>query len=212
MENSSYICDNIKKHNGTMRNNSDIRNNAKEMLAGRWGMGAVIGLIILLIESLVSDAGVLLVIFLYYPLSLGYALLFLHLCRSNELQLELLFGAFNSQYYLKSVTTGLLRGIYTFLWTLLLIVPGIIKSLAYSQAMYIIADDPDISSEEAINRSMDMMNGHKMQLFLMNLGELGLMLLSALLLFIPAIWIIPYYQSAYAQFYLDLKKEYESRL
>lgn len=87
----------------------------------------------------------------------------------------------------------LLIMIFTFLWTLLLIVPGIIKSLSYSLAPYILADNPELTANEAINRSMQMMQGHKMDLFLIVLGYAGFALLSILALGIPLLWLYPYY-------------------
>ena len=74
-------------------------------------------------------------------------------------------------------------------------------------APYILIENPDISAEMAIRRSMAMMNGHKMDLFLIYLGMIGLGILSALLLFIPLLWIVPYYQVVLAKFYFSLKEE-----
>ena len=74
-------------------------------------------------------------------------------------------------------------------------------------APYILADNPELSSEQAICRSMEMMEGHKMDYFLIWLGYLVLALLSILLLYIPMLWIAPYYQVVFTNFYLGLKEE-----
>ena len=95
--------------------------------------------------------------------------------------------------------------IYTFLWALLLVVPGIIKSLSYALAPYILADNPELKADEAINRSMEMMKGHKMDLFLIILGYVGLALLSLIALGIPLLWLYPYYQVVLAKFYEEVK-------
>lgn len=195
-----------------MKSNSEIRKDARDMLSGKWGMSIVAGIIIIIAESVISEAGFLITIFAYYPFVIGICITFSHLYKHGEVKIEKLFDAYNSRYYIKSVTTCLLVNIYTFLWTLLLIVPGIIKGLAYSQSTYIISEEPELSAEEAINRSIDMMEGYKMRLFLIMLGEFGLALASMLLLGIPLLWIVPYYQAIYTRFYYELKEEYNSRV
>ncbi|MBQ2958658.1 MAG: DUF975 family protein [Alistipes sp.] len=86
-------------------------------------------------------------------------------------------------------------------------IPGIIKGLSYSMAPYILLDNPEITAEEAICRSMEMMRGHKMDLFLMGLGYAGLAILSGFLLCIPLLWLVPYYVTVLTKFYEDLKAE-----
>lgn len=116
----------------------------------------------------IAGLAVLLLIFVYLPINFGLLRTFLAFARDKRpLTIEGLFCAFNNTYYWKAIGTGLLSGIYTFLWTLLLIVPGIIKGLSYAMALYIVSDNPEIGCDEAIERSMAMMRGHKMRLFLM---------------------------------------------
>lgn len=74
----------------------------------------------------------------------------------------------------------------------------------------IVSDNPEIGCDEAIERSMAMMRGHKMRLFLMQLGMIGWSLLSLLTLGIAMLWIVPYYQTVFANFYLEIKAEYEA--
>lgn len=100
----------------------------------------------------------------------------------------------------------LLQGIYTFLWTLLFIIPGIVKYCSYFFAPYILADNPTMTAEESICRSMQLMEGHKMQLFLMLVGYAILAMLSAFLLFIPLLWIRPYYEVAFVKFYEEVSR------
>ena len=116
-----------------------------------------------------------------------------------------MFKGFKRPYYGKSIGLFFLTTIFTLLWTLLLIIPGIIKSLAYSLAPYILADNPEISANEALNQSVKMMKGYKMRLFLMWLGYMGFALLSILALGIPLLWLHPYYQAVLAKFYEDVK-------
>lgn len=142
------------------------------------------------------------------PLGFGFTMMFLNFVRDGQQpSVNGMFGAFNATYYKKSVVTMFLVGIYTFLWTLLLIVPGIIKGLSYGMTAMILAENPELGANEAIERSMKMMDGHKMDLFLIMLGYAGLCLLSAILLFIPMLWLAPYYQTVLVKFYLELKNE-----
>lgn len=151
----------------------------------------------------IAGLAVLLLIFVYLPINFGLLRTFLAFARDKRpLTIEGLFCAFNNTYYWKAIGTGLLSGIYTFLWTLLLIVPGIIKGLSYAMALYIVSDNPEIGCDEAIERSMAMMRGHKMRLFLMQLGMIGWSLLSLLTLGIAMLWIVPYYQTVFANFTL----------
>ena len=131
----------------------------------------------------IAGLAVLLLIFVYLPINFGLLRTFLAFARDKRpLTIEGLFCAFNNTYYWKAIGTGLLSGIYTFLWTLLLIVPGIIKGLSYAMALYIVSDNP----------------------------EIGWSLLSLLTLGIAMLWIVPYYQTVFANFYLEIKAEYEA--
>ena len=211
-----------------MKTNSQIRQESLAAMRGNWGSAVVVTIVYLLIifagsfvaallgkvvgapvDSSVQEILNLLVsIFVVYPMSFSLAKLFLGFVRGEQqLYVGGVFSAFKAPCYGKSVGLYLLISIYTFLWALLLIVPGIIKSLAYSLAPYVLADNPELTADQAINRSMAMMKGHKMDLFLMVLGYVGFGLLSLLALGIPLLWLHPYYQAVFAKFYEDIKSE-----
>lgn len=113
--------------------------------------------------------------------------------------------------YWRHVWGFLLRGIFIFLWSLLLIVPGIIKSLSYAMTFYILRDRPELSVNQAINLSKDMMYGHKFDLFYLYLSFIGWILLCILTLGIGILWVYPYIEAAQASFYADVKADYEAR-
>lgn len=151
-------------------------------------------------------------IFFTIPLGFGLIIAFLSFVKDAKvLDVRNVFSTFNKMYYWKTIGVSLLLGIYVLLWTLLLIIPGIVKALSYSMAPYIIAENPEMRAEEAIQRSMKMMAGHKMELFILGLLEFGLGLLSIFTLFIGMLWIMPWMQVAMAKFYLYVKEDYESR-
>lgn len=120
------------------------------------------------------------------------------------------FTIFNrGSYFLGSLALIVLVGIFTFLWSLLLIIPGIIKGLAYSQAIFIYRDYLDqgkkIGFLEAITLSRKMMDGHKWEYFVMNLSFIGWGL--ACIIIIPIIWVYPYMNQTFANFYVSLAAE-----
>jgi len=151
-------------------------------------------------------------IFFTTPLGFGLIIAFLSFLRDAKVfDVRNVFSAFNKIYYWKSIGVSLLMVIYIVLWALLLIVPGIIKAFSYSMALYIIAENPEMRAEEAIQRSMKMMDGHKMELFILFLIGFGLVILSVFTLFIGLLWISPWMQVAMVKFYLYVKEDYESR-
>ena len=209
-----------------MKTNSELRQESLDFMKGNWKPAVVVTLVYLLVvyagtfvAALVGKGvgepvggavqeilSLLVAILVIYPMTFSLVKLFLGFVRGEQqLHAGGVFSTFNTPYYGKSIGLYLLTMIFTFLWTLLLIVPGIIKSLSYALAPYILAENPELTANEAINRSMEMMNGHKMDLFLMALGYAGFALLSLLALGIPLLWIYPYYQAVFAKFYEEVK-------
>ncbi len=206
-----------------MKTNSQIRALASESINGSWGKSAWIFFLVSLISGLCSAVGgdmenplmsilcVLAMIFIYMPVTFGFTMTMLWLARDGKRpEVGGIGSALNGKYYLKCIGLFLLIGIFTLLWSLLLIIPGIIKGISYSMAPYILAENPEIGCLEAINRSQKMMRGYKWQYFFMYLGYLGWGILSIFTLFIGALWVETYYMVAYSHFYLEVKKEYEA--
>jgi len=106
----------------------------------------------------------------------------------------------------KAAAVYLKQTIYTTLWSLLFVVPGIIKAYEYSQAMYVAIDNPEMSSGDCLRRSKELMKGHKFELFVWGLSFYGWALLGTLTCGILYIWLIPYMQATYAGFYRELSK------
>ena len=145
------------------------------------------------------------------PIFYGYTVAFLDCIRTGErCRVGQLFDGFRE--YGKVFGTILLMYVYVFLWTLLLIVPGIIKSYSYAMTFYVMRDNPEMKFNAAIERSMAMMKGHKFDLFYLQLTFIGWMLLSILTLGIGFLWLGPYVQTATAHFYEDVKNEYQDKL
>ena len=100
---------------------------------------------------------------------------------------------------------ALLVGVYTFLWSLLFVIPGIVKSFSYSMSLYILAENKGKSANECIKESMQMTDGHKMELFILGLSFIGWGLLVSLTFGIAAIWVLPYMQATYVNAYNSFK-------
>ncbi|SHH99204.1 DUF975 family protein [Desulfosporosinus lacus] len=137
------------------------------------------------------------------PITLGVSGYFLKLVRQEGPIIEDMFGGF--KFFLKAFVLDLLMTIFIILWSLLLIIPGIIAALRYSMAYYIMIDNPQLSAFEALNQSKLMMVGFKSELFKFWLSYLGWFLLGVITLGIAFLWVTPYYETAKANFYQDLK-------
>jgi len=102
----------------------------------------------------------------------------------------------------------LLLFFYVLLWTLLFIIPGIIAQIGYSQVWFILTEDDEISPNDALKKSKEMMYGYKMQYFLLGLSFIGWIILAILTCGIGLLWVLPYIQTSNAKFYEDLKTNY----
>lgn len=107
--------------------------------------------------------------------------------------------------YIKTVGLYILSTVAIFIGTLALIVPGMIVSLMFSQAYYILCEDNDKSIIQCLRESTEMMKGHKWELFVLQLSFLGWMLLALLTLGLAIIWVQPYMQVTFANYYVELK-------
>ena len=107
-----------------------------------------------------------------------------------------------------AVSVYFIKWLYTFFWSLLLVIPGMIKSYSYSQAMFIISEDPAIGADGAITRSREMMNGHKWELVILQSSFFGWAILGALTFGIAIIYILPLYAMSMAVFYEYVKRDY----
>ena len=103
--------------------------------------------------------------------------------------------------------TYVMVSIFTTLWSILFLIPGIIKSYSYSQALYIQAENPDLGWRECIDRSRKMMDGHKFELFTVHLSLIGWMILIVITFGIATIWFVPYLMVISVNYYLRLTNQ-----
>jgi uncharacterized membrane protein len=98
----------------------------------------------------------------------------------------------------------LVKMLLIFLWSLLFIIPGIVKAIAYSQAEYIKAENPDIDIMDTLKESERLMKGHKMEYFVLCLSFIGWWFLVVITFFLAGIYVMPYYSTTKALFYRNL--------
>ena len=167
------------------KENKLLMREAREALSGKWGLAVGVCLLYMVILIVVRAPhkvfGPILSLLISGPMTLGLA-----------------------TFSLTLLVAYLLMVLFILLWFLLLIVPGIIAGLAYSQTFYILADDKSIKPREAIRKSKAMMYGHKKKLFYLGLRFLGWVLLCILSAGIGFLWLIPYIQITMAKFYDDI--------
>ncbi|MBP5570902.1 MAG: DUF975 family protein [Prevotella sp.] len=194
------------------------KDRALASLKGNWDKGVIATVIYLAIAAVGSNifstllkpevGGILsLVWFLAcLPLVWGFYVYFLRLIRKEDVAYSHLFDGYKGNWQ-RIFTTTLLQYVYTFLWALLLIIPGIIKSISYSQTYFILKDNPELSNNAAIEKSMAMMEGHKMEYFLLVLSFIGWIILGVITFGIGMLLVEPYMMTTLAHYYEDLKEE-----
>lgn len=162
--------------------------------------------VIMGIIGVVLIIDLLLTIFLWNPIEVGCQKFYLG-CKKEKGSLRDLGFAFKNGYGHVGLVM-LCRTIFTGLWFLLLIIPGIVKSYEYMMIPYILADDPTISRKDAFAKSKTMMQGNKWNAFVLDLSFLGWLILGGLTLGILNIFFVdPYMYFTHAELYHALKKQ-----
>ncbi|MEB3053511.1 DUF975 family protein [Bacillus pseudomycoides] len=207
---------------------SQLKRYALDALKGRWGLAVgatlLIGILIAIVEFTItgifsiswgweeaqdSITVSIVTMLIIGPLTLGAYALVLHAIRGTDIRIGHLFKWFGEgEKFGKAFFTYLLMYVYITLWTLLLIIPGIIKSFSYSMTYFILNDNPEYTANQAITESRHMMDGHKMDYFLLCLSFIGWFILSVLTLGIGFLWLAPYFYTTSAAFYEEISKKY----
>lgn len=205
-------------------NRALLKENAKKSLQGKYGdaiallgimfaisfaLGLVIGFF-RLEEDLASTLSDLCSLLISCALGFGMTSYFLKISRNEPVTYNELFSKTNM--FVSYLSISLLVGLFTFLWTLAFIIPGIIASLSYSMVFFVKLDNPDMGAMDVLRKSKQIMSGHKMDYFVLGLSFLGWVILGAFTLGILYLWLIPYMQVTYANFYNSIKDENKAAL
>lgn len=217
-------------------NYRNIRARARESLRGNWGVSVGAAFVAAIFGALLISSGDILEVTMKYTqqftpriaavlglitsaisaisilklvlggvVQLGYSRFLLAQHDGYEYGIRDLFTQF--ERFTVGFLQLFLRILFTFLWMLLLIVPGFIKSLSYAMTPFLLAEHPELTANQAIRRSMELMDGHKWDLFVLGLSFIGWDLLNALTLGIGSFWLNPYKNAAYAAFYREITAE-----
>ncbi|MEG2148622.1 MAG: DUF975 family protein [Clostridiales bacterium] len=206
---------------------SELKQSAKEQLAGKWGtvigcylificFTAVLNFVLLfftdysvdmkpLLAALVDFATITVTLLVTAPLTLGWIYLILKIVRGKLVSVSTIFEGFKR--FLPAFLVMFLMQVFISLWALLLIVPAIIKSFSYAMAIYILADDEDISPLDAITKSRKMMVGHKWEYFVLQLSFVFWFLLVCVTFGLASLYVGPYMEVTMGNFYQRLKAE-----
>lgn len=197
-------------------NRAELKSAAKTQISGKIGILFVITLIIAVISgiagamlSLIPGGALISSIVIAPAFTLSLIRVYLNVIKGFKPQAADAFCGFDDFWSAFKVT--FLVGLFTFLWSLLFVIPGIVKGLSYSMSTYILAENKGKSALECINESKKMTEGHKMDLFVLGLSFIGWGLLCSITLGIASIWVIPYMQATYANAYNSLKPVVEEQ-
>lgn len=198
-----------------MLQNHQLRYNARQQLGGGIFKSAWLNMLcVCAVSSVVTAAcsatgiGALAVFIVTGALQFGVARVTTNCGRGAQWDIGQVFSAFSDKF-LKTLVLNLLHSLFIFLWSLLFIVPGIVKSYSYALVYYLQQEPENIHREptDLITESREWMNGHKWQLFCLDLSFIGWYLLGALCFGIGTFFVVPYHQQARANFYLNLRAD-----
>lgn len=171
--------------------NGEVNNQLGALLAGSAVYIAIAAIILAALYFILGSV-----------VGVGYARFNLDLIDRIEAKTETLFTYFT--HWKTTSVSRLLRSLYTLLWSFLFIIPGIIAAYSYAMTDYILAEHPDMTASEAIERSKEMMSGNRFRLFCLQISFIGWSILCALTLGIGNLWLRPYLQAATAAFYREV--------
>ena len=185
---SSFVPQfNVRIEGQDISNIGDLLNLLTAQSISAFGLGSILGLAQFLIGGAIE---------------LGFATFLLRQHRREELDFQDLFSQFHR--FGQGFAQKFLRILYITLWSLLFVIPGIVKSYAYAMTPFIMAENPEMSANDAIPASRELLDGHKGDLFILDLSFIGWGILAAVTCNIGHLALNPYRNAAYAAFYKDL--------
>ena len=191
-----------------------IKEMAKAQLGGKifgnkWLIAVVVIVIQIALSQLVNfipGVGQIAALLISGPITYGVSAMFLKQTRNGEtMDIVDIFNGFKEDFS-NTFLIGLMTFIFTILWSLLFVIPGIVKSYAYSMAMYVKVDHPDYDWKKCIDESQRMMSGHKGELFVLDLSFIGWMIVGAFCCGVGTFWVRAYMEASHAQFYENLRR------
>lgn len=195
-----------------MQTASEYRRRAREALEGNifGNTWLFMVLVVLVTGAILGVSGIIFIgpLLLIGPISIGICSYTLHVVRNTEKKnkIDPLLDGFRGSVG-NSILVGLLATIFTALWSLLFVIPGIVKAIAYSQCYFIALEHPEYDANTCITESRKMMNGHKWEYFCLQFSFIGWMIVGSFCLGVGTLWVSAYMNAANAAFYEDLKNQ-----
>ncbi len=196
-----------------MKTFNELKSSAKAQISGKIGILFAMFLImfgIFIASNFVPVLGTIANYLVGAAFALGGSFVFLKIAKGETVTVGNIFYGFEDLW--TAIKAQFFMTLFICLWYLLLIIPGIIKAYSYSMTYFILAENKGMSVLEAITLSRKMMNGHKMDLFLLFLSFIGWFLLVVITFGIAGIWVYPYFYATLTNFYLSVKEDYMSKL
>ena len=203
-----------------MKTRAELKAMAKESLQGKYGDAIVITVLLFIISALIGGGTAafttnmseenaeiiesIVELILSGLFTFGYLSFFLKISRNEDVEINELWS--KTSMFMTFIAAAILIGLFTTLWTLLLIIPGIIAAYSYQMTLYILLDNPDMNVMDAIKESKRMMKGHKMDYFILQLSFIGWIILGIFTLGILYLWLVPYMSVTMCNFYNNLKE------
>ena len=178
---------------------ASIKANAKENLRGNWGTAILVLLLNWMLLSAATGVMVIGKLIIMGTLETGVALIYLKLSYREPAEIGDLLQPF--QNFVNTFFAGFLSTIFTFLWSLLFVIPGIVKAYAYSMVYYVKADHPEYGWRECLDESQRLMTGHKWEKFVLDLSFIGWGIVGSLCLGVGTLWVMTYMAATEAQYY-----------
>lgn len=189
-----------------MKTAKEYRAESKAALSGQWGMAILTYVIYGCIVGALSSTGIGSIL-LGGALMCGMAYVMTGIYRGRRIQIGDLFAGFSIPSFVATIGLYVKMIIFIFLWSMLFVIPGIVKAYSYAMAPYIMMDHPEMTGGEAITASKQLMAGKKWSLFCLQLSFIGWILLCILTLGILTLWVAPWMEAANAAFYESIKYE-----
>lgn len=173
-------------------NRAEIKKQAKSVITSNYWYIIGMSCICLAIFGVASQVPV--ATYFLVPVEMGLILAYLKFIDGEKPDFGYMFTeAFNGKYYLRRVGGYAWMTLFTFLWSLLFVIPGIVKGYSYYMTPYILAKYPEIPAKEALKLSMKIMDGRRMELFVLHLSFIGWGILTSLTFGLLGIFfVIPY--------------------
>ena len=165
---------------------------ALSTLKGNWGGAILVSLVYAVLVSVLSLIGGVGTLLFGSILLIGYYNTLIQASMQNSFKVETIFSGINNETLGTRITISVLKSVYLALWSCLFFIPGLVKSYSYMLTEYIALMNPDMSANECITESRRLMNGHKMNMFILDLSFIGWAILCVFTFGIGSLFLTPY--------------------